>query len=593
MKKAQKVISLLLTLLLCLGVMAGCQPATQSDPGGTTAGGVTPDKSSPKETTAAPKETTAAPQETTKGTDPEPEKILNLAWHSATGTDAMMESPFSDTQSLYHMFIWDSLVKLEDGLTRAVPMLAESFEFRDDGMALKFVLRDDVKWQDGEAFTADDVVFTLKLAGKLPKSTHKPIIRSIKGGEEFIDGKADEIEGVTANGNTITLDLVIKDLTILNKFASVPIMPVHLLGKADLAEADKYTDFWKHPIGTGAYRIDEIKYPDYFTMVRNENYWGTPGGFDKALFKSYQAGGAETQFAALISGELDLAYGNEINDISAAQNTVRQNDKLKIQMANDVNYRRCFVFNMVGGTDDKYNDIVRKPEVRQALNLLIDRESIAAFYPEQGLAMTTQLSPTSHLYNKDIPEFKRDVDKARQMLEEADFDFNKPLRLLYYYDDQTSADVMEVVTQNFAEAGVKLEPFLAKGDLSAIIYEQKNWDMLYGAFSSNDPVLNYSVLATTEGSLAYLGTDPTYYDRKPYADLFNEYFATATDPESVKKVCDQLQVLAAQDSFLLTIYGLRMLFIYNADKLVVSQNIMNDLPTAFASHPHLEDWKLK
>jgi len=227
------------------------------------------------------------------------------------------------------------------------------------------------------------------------------------------------------------------------------------------------------------------------------------------------------------------------------------------------------------------------------LNLLIDRESIAAFYPEQGLAMTTQISSTSPLYNKDIPEFKRDVTKARQMLEEANFDFNKPIRLLYYYADQTSADVMEVVTQNFAEAGVKLEPFLAKGDLAAIIYEQKNWDMMYGAFSSNDPILNYSVLAVSDGSLAYLGTDPTYYDRKPYADLVNEYYATGTDPESVKKVCDQLQVLAAQDSFLLTIYGLRMLFIYNADKFVVSQSIMEGLPTSFDVHPHLEDWKLK
>src|SRR5699024_10002786 len=40
--------------------------------------------------------------------------------------------------------------------------LAEDWEYSDDGLTLTFYLRDDVKWHDGEPFTADDVVFTFE-----------------------------------------------------------------------------------------------------------------------------------------------------------------------------------------------------------------------------------------------------------------------------------------------------------------------------------------------------------------------------------------------------------------------------------------------
>src|SRR5690606_23767518 len=60
---------------------------------------------------------------------------------------------------------------VNEGLTKfsptgeIVPGLAESWEVSDDNLTYTFHLRDGVTWHDGEAFTADDVVFTFEAAG--------------------------------------------------------------------------------------------------------------------------------------------------------------------------------------------------------------------------------------------------------------------------------------------------------------------------------------------------------------------------------------------------------------------------------------------
>ena len=56
--------------------------------------------------------------------------------------------------------LFDSLVKLDkDG--KAVPSLAESWTYDEATMTYTFKLRSDVKWHDGEKFTAQDVKFTI------------------------------------------------------------------------------------------------------------------------------------------------------------------------------------------------------------------------------------------------------------------------------------------------------------------------------------------------------------------------------------------------------------------------------------------------
>ena len=56
--------------------------------------------------------------------------------------------------------LFDSLVKLDQN-GDPVASLAESWSYDEASMTYTFQLRDDVKWHDGEAFTAEDVKFTI------------------------------------------------------------------------------------------------------------------------------------------------------------------------------------------------------------------------------------------------------------------------------------------------------------------------------------------------------------------------------------------------------------------------------------------------
>ncbi|RHV83187.1 ABC transporter substrate-binding protein [Butyricicoccus sp. OF10-2] len=62
--------------------------------------------------------------------------------------------------------IFESLVKLGDENNTYVPGLATEWEYVDDGMAMQFTLREDVKFHNGETMTAEDVVYSFQAASK-------------------------------------------------------------------------------------------------------------------------------------------------------------------------------------------------------------------------------------------------------------------------------------------------------------------------------------------------------------------------------------------------------------------------------------------
>ena len=93
--------------------------------------------------------------------------------------------------------------------------------------------------------------------------------------------------------------------------------------------------------------------------------------------------------------------------------------------------------------------------------MIVDKAAIASLYPDQATPLSSWINPQSPAYNTDIPLWERDVEKGKQMLDAAGFDYDTPIRITYYYDDQITKDVMDIITQNFADAGVTVEAFLA------------------------------------------------------------------------------------------------------------------------------------
>ncbi len=136
------------------------------------------------------------------------------------------------------------------------PWLAQSYQVSPDAKTITFNLRQDVKWSDGQAFTADDVVFTLNMLKQYPAA----------------DGNAlwQTLQSVQKTGQyTVVVNL---------KFPSTPILwylggqtwivPQHIW--SSVGDPTKYIN--SNPVGTGPFTLKSFT-PQVIDLQKNPNYW--------------------------------------------------------------------------------------------------------------------------------------------------------------------------------------------------------------------------------------------------------------------------------------------------------------------------------
>ena len=134
--------------------------------------------------------------------------------------------------------LFDSLVKLDkDG--DPVASLAESWTYDDATLTYTFKLRSDVKWHDGEKFTADDVKFTIDA------------IMNPDNGSENYPNYIEITEIKVISDTEIAFVLSEPNYAFLD-YMTMSILPEHKLQGEDMWESD----YFKNPIGTGPYKLE-------------------------------------------------------------------------------------------------------------------------------------------------------------------------------------------------------------------------------------------------------------------------------------------------------------------------------------------------
>ncbi len=153
--------------------------------------------------------------------------------------------------------VFSGLMKY-DGNGIAVPDLAESCEYDEATCTYTFHLKNGVKWHDGEAFTAKDVVFTYQVL-----TEDETLTSSVTSNyEDITDITAPDDETVV-----ITLD---KYCANMPGYFTIGIIPQHLLEGEDM----NTTSFNQHPVGTGRFKfVDWDMTGGLITVVRNEDYY--------------------------------------------------------------------------------------------------------------------------------------------------------------------------------------------------------------------------------------------------------------------------------------------------------------------------------
>jgi len=272
--------------------------------------------------------------------------------------------------------------------------LAESYEISDDQLVYTFHLRQDVKWHDGEAFNADDVVFTFS---SIQDSEFKSPL-----GRRFRNVVCEKIDDFTVK---FTLKESFAPFITMLTFG---ILPEHLWYNIPPANAD-LNELNKKPIGTGAWMVDSFKKDKNgsiksYVLVPNKNFYGTKPYLKKLIFKFY--GDNLSALEAVKSKNADgLSYlPRDLRD------ELKKHKNIVYQELEQPQYAGIF-FNQ------KRNSLLQADYIRQALALAINKEKIVSqvFSGDAKLLDVPILPGISN--NPEVTKYSYNPEEAVSLLE--------------------------------------------------------------------------------------------------------------------------------------------------------------------------------
>lgn len=230
--------------------------------------------------------------------------------------------------------------------------------------------------------------------------------------------------------------------------------------------------------------------------------------------------------------------------------------------------------------------------VRQALAYAIDMDTIVNSLFEGKAEVAKSYTAPGDWLNADIPEYKYDPEKAKELLKEANWPKDYTLDVVYYYDDQQTVDLMTIIGQYWQEVGVKAKFRKLEGDLASQLWvpptdKEKGpsvvkWDLAYAAVAALCESEFYNRFASTASN------NSTVPKQEGLDELITESNATM-NAEEQKKAFFKIQNLIAEKELAMPLYH-QVCFIYTSDKLdTAGVKYGND---QFSYEKNILDWKI-
>ena len=296
-------------------------------------------------------------------------------------------NPAMDEHGEINVLLFNGLTA-HDGDNQVVPGLAESWDYDETTYTYTFHIRDGIHWHDGEPFTAKDVQFTIEA------------IMDPDNGSENAPNYEDVEEITVVDDQTISFRLAEPNVAFL-EYMTMAVLPSHLLEGEDMQESD----FFRHPVGTGPYRLERWDVGQSIVLTKNEDYYLGAPKIDTVIFKIVADDNAHAM--QLESGELDLAL---LDPKNAANFEGR--DGFTCYDMTTADYRGI-LFNFANDYWTENRDLI--PAVCCAL----DRQAIIdSVLLGQGMAAYSPLQRNRY-NNEDVERYDYDPDRARQILEGA------------------------------------------------------------------------------------------------------------------------------------------------------------------------------
>ncbi|MFH1207403.1 MAG: ABC transporter substrate-binding protein [Patescibacteria group bacterium] len=372
--------------------------------------------------------------------------------------------------------VYSGLFKYDEQL-QVVPDLASSYEISEDKKTYSIHLKPDLKWQNGNAIMADDVIFTFETLAD--PSFASPLATNFKG-----------VTVQRVDDQTVSFTLKEPFAPFLSNL-TVGILPAHLW--SDVSPTNfRLAEYNMKPIGSGPLMFKELTKDKSgnvkaYSLERNINYYSQPSYLDTITFKLYPD--FDTAVNALKNNSVvGLSYLPASN-----RDALSKNKDIVIHNLRLPQYTAVF-FN-------QKNSLLKVKEIRQALAHAIDRQRIIS-EAEAGEAFLANGPILEGFlgYNAGAKQYAFDQAKAGGMLDAAGWKIpdggglrqksGAELRFsLTTVDQPEYVHAANIIQENWEAIGVGIElKILNPNRVSQEIIKPKDYEaLLYGEILGADP----------------------------------------------------------------------------------------------------------
>ncbi|BAN26703.1 ABC transporter substrate-binding protein [Caballeronia insecticola] len=367
--------------------------------------------------------------------------------------------------------IYDTLLALDPNSGKLLPNVASSYTAKEPTL-WEFKLRNDVKFQDGQPLTAEDVKYSIdRIRNPAMNSPHASQIASIS--EVIV------VDPQTVQIRTKAPDpLLPRRMQPIGGSGRVFIVPKHYF------ESHSQQEVNDKPLGSGPYKLTEWRKGTSLTLERNPAYWNTAPDVATGRFTFVPEN--STRVNALLQGEVDIIQRVPIADVDRIEKS--QNAKIVSSMDGLVHTL------LLDSRKPPFNDI----KVRQAFVESLDMNNIVThLLGKYGRVLGTPMAPTVVQFDKSIKPYATDRKGAKGLLDGKTVDLKTYTSDGRYVNDR---DIYQAINAQLGSTGFKVSPQVMEwGRLIGMMQSRSGgpfyiigWDFGEGDASKINSFLNSS-----------------------------------------------------------------------------------------------------
>lgn len=379
---------------------------------------------------------------------------------------------------------------------------AESFE-TEDGVTYVLKLKENTKWSDGQALTADDVIFTFETY----------VAQNTTG----------SFEGVTFNKvDDTTVEFVLPSpiASFPETVSGVNLLPKHVFEGKDSLDMNMTTDTI---VGNGPYMFDEYVSGQYIKAVKNPNYVNGEANIDTIIYRIITDN--STAKMALQNGEVDAWVTTAANLDGLEDFTVTPYSEGRV------------AYVRLNRVSENMQDINYRKGILKALN----REEImtAAYSSLDYAAISYSFLPaTNGYYTEDLEKYDQNIEEAKQLVAGGATE----LKIAYIGADPAQTAQAQLIQAQLKEIGITVE-LVGLEQAAYVKTAYDNADTTYDMYLGG-----YIMTVDPDGYKGMFGTGQMInYASDELDDLF-EAGMLETDAKKREEIYTQAQQLVANEA---------------------------------------------